>query len=249
MRVEPVGRLAYRMLTDAALRKGPMRILLVEDDSSLAEALTAAMVQRGLAVDHAASSDEAEAYLGAVTHAAVLLDLGLPDDDGLALLRRMRARGNTCPVLVLTARGGVDVRIRGLHDGADDILVKPFDPDELHARILAVLRRQGGYLGTSLTSGRLRFDVETRVAWVGEQRLTLSMRETELLDLLLRRAGKVVPKRLVEDHLFGVGGDLGSNAVEVYVHRLRKRLEDAGSGVAIETVRGVGYLLRAGVQA
>lgn len=141
-------------------------------------------------------------------------------------------------------RGGVDVRIRGLNDGADDILVKPFDPDELHARILAVLRRQGGYLGNALACGALRFDVDTRVAWVGEQRLTLSARETELLDLLLRRLGKVVPKRLVEDHLFGVGGDLGSNAVEVYVHRLRKRLDDAGSGVRIETVRGVGYLLR-----
>ena len=245
MRLEPVGGLAYRQLTDGALRKGPMRILLVEDDAALAEALTAAMVQRGVTVDHAADAEEAEAYLATASHAAVLLDLGLPDDDGLAVLRRMRARNNTCPVLVLTARGGVDVRIRGLHDGADDILVKPFDPDELHARILAVLRRQGGYLGNALACGALRFDVDTRVAWVTERRLTLSVRETELLDLLLRRAGKVVPKRLVEDHLFGLGGDLGSNAVEVYVHRLRKRLKEAGSGVRIETVRGVGYLLRA----
>lgn len=221
-----------------------MRILLIEDDPALAEALTAALLQRGWMVDHAASVEEAEAYLAAIDHAAILLDLGLPDDDGLALLRRIRAAGNVRPVLVLTARGSVDARIRGLNGGADDYLVKPFDPDELHARILAVLRRQGGYLGVSLSCARLVFDVETRVARVGETLLTLSTRETELLELLLRRAGNVVPKRLVEDQLFGTGGDLGSNAVEVYVHRLRKRLDEAGTGTRIDTVRGVGYLMR-----
>lgn len=158
----------------------------------------------------------------------------------------MRARGDVRPVLALTARSRVDARIRGLHGGADDYIVKPFDPDELHARILAVLRRQGGYLGTSLRCGGLVFEAETRTARVGDLLLTLSTRETELLELLLRRAGNVVPKRLVEDHLFGTGGDLGSNAVEVYVHRLRKRLVEAATGVGIATVRGVGYLLRAG---
>ncbi|AIT05227.1 MULTISPECIES: response regulator transcription factor [Sphingomonas] len=222
-----------------------MRILLIEDDAALADALTGALRQRGMTVDHAASIEEAEAYLAAIDHAAVLLDLGLPDGDGLALLRRMRAGGNVRPVLALTARGSVDARIRGLHGGADDYIVKPFDPDELHARILAVLRRQGGYLGVSLSCARLVFDVETRVARVGETLLPLSARETELLELLLRRGGNVVPKRLVEDHLFGAGGDLGSNAVEVYVHRLRKRLDEAETGARIETVRGVGYLLRA----
>lgn len=221
-----------------------MRILLIEDDAALAGALVDALRQRGLTVDHAASAEEAEAYLSAVDHAAILLDLGLPDEDGLALLRRLRAGGNTRPVLVLTARGSVDARIRGLHGGADDYIVKPFDPDELHARILAVLRRQGGYLGVSLSCARLIFDVESRVARVGDRLLTLSARETELLELLLRRAGNVVPKRVVEDQLFGAGGDLGSNAVEVYVHRLRKRLDEAATGARIDTVRGVGYLLR-----
>jgi len=222
-----------------------VRILLVEDDAALAEALVAALLRRGFAVDHARNADEAEAYLSALRHAIVLLDLGLPDDDGLALLGRLRRAGNACPVIVLTARGTVDARIAGLHAGADDYLAKPFDVDELHARILAVLRRQAGYIGRSMRCGALAFDSETRVAHVGDDRLTLSARETELLELLLRRAGNVVAKRLVEDQLFGVDGELGSNAVEVYVHRLRKRLDDGGSGVRIETVRGVGYLLRA----
>jgi len=211
----------------------------------LADALAAALLQRGLTLDHAASLDEAEAYMAAVDHAALLLDLGLPDGDGLAWLRRRRAAGETRPVLVLTARGSVEARVRGLHDGADDYIVKPFDADELHARLLAVLRRQGGYLGVSLTCARLTFDVETRMVRVGDEVLTLSTRETELLELLLRRAGNVVPKRVVEDQLFGAGSDQGSrNAVEVYVHRLRKRLDEAGTGARIETVRGVGYLLR-----
>ena len=211
----------------------------------MAEALGAALLHRGLTMDHAASLDEAEAYMAAVDHAAILLDLGLPDGDGLAWLRRRRAGGETRPVLALTARGSVEARVRGLHDGADDYIVKPFDADELHARLLAVLRRQGGYLGVSLTCARLTFDVETRMVRVGDEVLTLSTRETELLELLLRRAGNVVPKRVVEDQLFGAGGDLGSrNAVEVYVHRLRKRLDEAGTGARIETVRGVGYLLR-----
>ncbi|WP_184035889.1 response regulator [Sphingomonas endophytica] len=222
-----------------------MRILLIEDDRALADALAAALLQRGLTLDHAASLDEAEAYMAAVDHAALLLDLGLPDGDGLAWLRRRRAAGETRPVLVLTARGSVEARVRGLHDGADDYIVKPFDADELHARLLAVLRRQGGYLGVSLTCARLTFDVETRMVRVGDEVLTLSTRETELLELLLRRAGNVVPKRVVEDQLFGAGSDQGSrNAVEVYVHRLRKRLDEAGTGARIETVRGVGYLLR-----
>lgn len=222
-----------------------MRILLIEDDRALAEALTLALAQRGLTIDHARGIEEAGAFMQAAHHAAVLLDLGLPDGDGLMMLRRLRAGGDTRPVLVLSARAGVDARVRALHDGADDYLVKPFDPDELHARILAVLRRQGGYLGVSLTCARLAFDVETRTVRVGDDVLTLSTRETELLELLLRRAGNVVPKRVVEDQLFGAGGDMGSkNAVEVYVHRLRKRLDEAGTGARIDTVRGVGYLLR-----
>lgn len=223
-----------------------LRILLIEDDPDLARGLIDALGTRGLVVDLARDAEEGEAYLRTTDHAAVLLDLGLPDGNGLDLLRRMRARGVSRPVLLLTARGTVEARIQGLNAGADDYIVKPFDTDELYARILAVLRRQGGYLGRSLTCAALTFDVETRLARVGPATLILSARETELLELLLRRQGSVVSKRLAEDQLFGMGGELGSNAIEVYVHRLRKRLIDARTGARIETVRGVGYMIVAG---
>ncbi len=232
------------MLTIVALRKNElMRVLLIEDDDAMAEALVDALSRRGLSVDRARASEEAEAYLGAIDYAAVLLDLGLPDEDGIALLARMRARGDARPVMVLTARGSIDARIRGLNEGADEYMVKPFDVNELHARLLAITRRSGDYVGNSVRCGALEFFIQTRVAYIGARPLALSMRETQLLELLLRRAGKVVPKRVAEDQLFGMDGDLGSNAVEVYVHRLRKRLDDAETGARIETVRGVGYMI------
>jgi two-component system response regulator TctD len=220
-----------------------MRILLVEDEEAVALALADALARRGVAIDRARDRAEGEAYLAAIDYAAILLDLGLPDGDGIELLTAMRARGDTRPVLILTARGSIDARILGLHEGADEYMVKPFDVDELHARLLAVLRRRDGYVGRSLRCGALRFAVDTRAAYAGETPLTLSARETELLEVLLRRAGRVVPKRIVEDHLFGLDGDLGSNAIEVYVHRLRKRLEEAATGTRIETIRGVGYMI------
>ena len=209
----------------------------------MAEALGDALSRRGVSVDRARACEEAEAYLGAIDYAAVLLDLGLPDEDGIALLARMRARGDARPVMVLTARGSIDARIRGLNEGADEYMVKPFDVNELHARLLAITRRSGDYVGNSVRCGALEFFIQTRVAYIGARPLALSVRETQLLELLLRRAGKVVPKRVAEDQLFGMDGDLGSNAVEVYVHRLRKRLDDAATGARIETVRGVGYMI------
>ncbi|MEG3125016.1 response regulator [Sphingomonas sp. GB1N7] len=220
-----------------------MRILLIEDEDMVAMPLIDALSRRGLSLDRARNVEEAEAYLAAIDYAAVLLDLGLPDDDGIDLLIRMRARGDTRPVLVLTARGSIDARILGLNEGADEYMVKPFDVDELNARLLAILRRRDGYAGKSLRCAALEFVVESRMAFIGSQVLSLSVRETELLELLLRRVGKVVPKRVVEDQLFGLDGDLGSNAVEVYVHRLRKRLEDGATGARIDTVRGVGYMI------
>ena len=175
---------------------------------------------------------------------AVILDLGLPDGDGRALLRRLRARKDPIPVLILTARGDLKDRVEGLDAGADDYLTKPFAFDELLARLRAVLRRKGDFQGSDLGFADLSFDVHSRELWVGDAQLLLSPREGELMELLIRRAGQVVSRQLAEDQLFGMSNTLGSNAVEVYIHRLRRKLEDAGAIARIENIRGVGYLLR-----
>ena len=179
-------------------------------------------------------------------YAAIVLDLGLPDEDGLALLRDMRRKHDTTPVLVLTARDGVSDRVTGLREGADDYLAKPFAMEELVARLQALLRRPGNLLGRLLTFGNVSLDTEGRQVFVGGTARAFPARETAVLEILLRRGGNVAPKRLFEDQLFGLSGDVGSNAVEVYVHRLRKMLGDAGARVKIHTVRGVGYLMARG---
>jgi DNA-binding response OmpR family regulator len=220
-----------------------MRVLIVEDDRALAAALADALRGHAIAADLVRDAAAAEDSIAVADYAAVLLDLGLPDEDGLALLKRLRARGDHRPVIVLTARGEISARIAGLDAGADDYLTKPFDLDELHARLMAVLRRQGGYLGRSLVCANLRLDIGSHTAFVGDKVLVLSLREMELLELLLRRVGRVITRRFAEDHLFGMDGSVESNAIEVYVHRLRRRLEGAGAMVTIQTIRGVGYML------
>ncbi len=221
-----------------------MRILIVEDDLELATAIRSAFARRDIASDHAATAEDAGLMIDAMRYAAVILDLGLPDGEGLELLAGLRTRLDPVPVLITTARGEVRDRIQGLEDGADDYLVKPFDFDELFARLQAVLRRKGAFQGNRIAFGNLRFDAPSRELTIEDRPVTLSSRETELIDLLLRRAGRVTTRQLAEDQLFGMSEALNSNAVEVYIHRLRRKLEQAGADVVIETVRGVGYLLR-----
>ncbi|MDN4630798.1 response regulator transcription factor [Sphingomonas sp. PsM26] len=222
-----------------------MRLLMVEDDRELAEALAAALARRGISSDHADTAADALQMAAAARYSAVVLDLGLPDADGLTVLRALRARRDPVPIIVLTARGDTAARIGGLDHGADDYLAKPFDVEELVARLRAVLRRQGGFAGAELTVGNLRFDSTARAVDVDGRVLLLSARELELVDVLLRRPGRVVVKAVIEDQLFGLSEPLGSNAIEVYVHRLRRKLEHAGATIVIETIRGVGYMLRA----
>ena len=222
-----------------------MRLLIVEDSAEMASALSAGLGRRGIAADCAGTSGDAALMLSLAHYVAMILDLGLPDEDGIDLLARLRAAGTAIPILILTARGDVRQRIAGLNAGADDYLVKPIDLDELQARIEAVLRRRDGYGGRTLAYGDMTLDLATREVTLGSSPFVLSARETELLELLLRRSGRVVPKRMAEDQLFGLEDELGSNAIEVYVHRLRRKLEQATAGVRIETVRGVGYMLRA----
>lgn len=220
-----------------------MRLLVVEDNEELACLLEKGLALAGFAVDCALRAGDARQMLGANRYCALVLDLGLPDDDGLHVLQDLRARGDSIPVLILTARSGVSDRVGGLGAGADDYLVKPFAFEELVARLRAILRRPDAMLGKTLAVGNTTFDVESRQVYVNAEPCMMSARELAVLEILMRRGGRVTPKKFVEDHLFGLSGDVGSNAVEVYVHRLRKQLRQAGADLEIHTIRGVGYVL------
>lgn len=220
-----------------------MRVLLVEDSQDLVSLLTKGLAQAGFSTDAVGTVGDARHVLATMKYAAIVLDLGLPDEDGLSLLRDMRRRSDSTPVLVLTARDGVTDRVIGLREGADDYLPKPFAMEELVARLQALLRRPGNLLGKLLTFGNVSLDTEGRQVFIAGTPRAFPARETAVLEILLRRGGNVAPKRLFEDQLFGLSGEVGSNAVEVYVHRLRKMLGDAGASVRIHTVRGVGYLM------
>lgn len=217
-----------------------MRILLVEDDTVLADGLTHVLGQSGYSVTAAASGAYAESALLTQSFDLVILDLGLPDMEGCELLRRLRARKNSIPVLVLTARDALNDRIKGLEWGADDYMVKPFDLRELEARIHALLRRRyGGF--SELKVGRLALDTLNRQLLVDGEPIILSAREYGVLEALLIHAGRVVSKDRIAQRLSAGNEELGDNAIEVYIHRLRKRMETFG--VKIRTVRGLGYLL------
>jgi len=220
-----------------------MRLLVLEDNAELAELVAKGLRSAGYDADILSSADEAANVLRTTFYAALILDLGLPDGDGLELLRELRHRNNPIPVLVLTARGGLRDRVLGLRSGADDYLVKPFALEELVARLEAQLRRPGQLLGSSLRIANLEFDTINRQASIDEQPQMLSARETAVLELLMRGKGRVVSKKQVEDHIFGHSGEVASNAVEVYVHRLRKQLAERGARVQVHTIRGVGYLI------
>ena len=220
-----------------------MKLLVVEDNEELAQLLARRLQTAGYETDLLTTAAEAQTAVTTTRYAAMVLDLGLPDEDGLSVLREIRQRKDPLPVLVLTARGGLQDRVSGLRSGADDYLVKPFAFEELIARLEALLRRPGQLLGRSLQIANLAFDTESRQAFIDDEPQVLSGRETAVLELLMRRKDRVVSKKLVEDNIFGLSGDVPSNAVEVYVHRLRKQLSERGAKIQIHTIRGVGYLM------
>jgi two-component system response regulator TctD len=222
-----------------------MRLMLVEDNEELSKLLVTNLKAAGFDADAVTTAGDAINVLGSTHYAAVILDLGLPDEDGIVVLRGIRAKQSTVPVLILTARDGVNDRVAGLRAGADDYLVKPFAFEELVARLEALMRRPGQLLGRSLELGNLVFDTVGRQLFIDGEPQMLSARELAVLELLMRRSGRVVSKRVVEDQIFGLSTDVGSNAVEVYVHRLRRSLLDLGAQAAIHTIRGVGYLITA----
>ena len=223
-----------------------MRILLVEDEPEIAAGLSARLESDGFTVDRAASLGEAiEAVLGA-PYRAVLLDRRLPDGDGLGLLPVVRTRRPPPPVLLVTALDDIPDRVAGMEAGADDYLVKPFAYDELRARLLARIRRSPAEPpAPPLTVGRLCYDLQEREVRVDARPLHLPRRELAILDSLMRRAGRVVMRERLEAEVYGYDDEIQSNALEAHVSRLRRRLSEAGAGVAIHGVRGVGYMLGA----
>lgn len=221
-----------------------MRILIVEDDRALARSLVALLRAAGHAVDHVATGEDALAVAGGEPYALVVLDVGLPDIDGFAVLAALRRQGVRIPVLMLTARDSLDDRVRGLDLGADDYLRKPFAPEELEARIRALGRRRGGDPTPEIEVGALVLNRSTGEARVADRLLALRRREWAMLDALAIRAGQIVARTTLQAEVFGFDEPVGPNAIEVNITRLRGKL--APDGPVIRTVRGVGYLLDAG---
>lgn len=218
-----------------------MRVLIVEDDPLLGDGLARGLAASGFAVDWFQDGGQADAALATTDYDAVLLDLGLPGRDGIEWLRRWRARGLAMPVLVLTARDALEQRIEGLDTGADDYLIKPCDTAEIAARLRAVRRRTAGRADPVWSHGPLTYRPEAKSAQWHGQPVELTGRETALLELLLASAQRVLPRGVIEDKLYAFGQEIESNALEVHVHHLRRKLHPK----IVRTVRGVGYALGA----
>lgn len=223
-----------------------MRILCIENNATVAAIVKSGLQHAYLAVDHFATAEDGLQAIANVHYDAVVLDLNPPDFDGLTLLKRLRAARNTAPVLILSARNKAAERIVGLDAGADDYLPKPFEVEELVARVRALLRRPSGMMPVELACGNLAYRPDTHVAVVAGQEYALPRREAALLEHLLRNVGRPVSKSTIEDRLYAFGEEVASNAVEVHIHHLRKRLAAMEAEVGILTIRGTGYVLGIG---
>jgi len=220
-----------------------MRLLIIEDNERLAGLIAEGLARHGYACDSARRLSEADDHVATADYDAIILDLGLPDGDGLKWLARARRNARMMPALILTARGALGDRIAGLDAGADDYLVKPAEIDEIAARLRALLRRPGNRAPTVMTSGALAFDTASRMGTVGGKSLDLSRREADLLELLMRREGSVVQRGSIEEALYSFNDPVSPNALEAVISRLRRKLEENGLNERLHTVRGVGYML------
>lgn len=220
-----------------------MRLLLIEDNIRLATFVQEGLDKSGLKTDPVHTAQDGVALIKSEGYDLVILDLGLPDKDGLLLLKDIRSVNKNIPILILTARDALEDRIKGLDGGADDYLLKPFAIEELAARIRALLRRPGQSLGTILETGNVALNTETWTVTVGSRPVRLTRRELDLLEQLLRGTGQVVSKDRIEKRLYSYSDEGSANSIEVLVHRLRHKLERNGASVHIHTLRGIGYLL------
>jgi DNA-binding response OmpR family regulator len=220
-----------------------LRLLVIEDEERLAGILKSKLGEIGFTVDIASSAEDGSIAIELINYDAAVLDLGLPDGDGLIVLTAARAAGKALPILILTARDAVEDKVAGLNAGADDYLTKPFAMTELAARIKALLRRPGGVLGMTLEAGNVRLDTIGRELSVGGNPVRLSRRELAILEQMMRRLGRIIPKAVLEEKLYGIDEEPDSNPIPVHVHHLRRQLEAAGASLAIHTIRGVGYIL------
>jgi two-component system OmpR family response regulator len=221
-----------------------MRLLLAEDEMEMASVLILALRNHDLIVDHVATLAAAQEAIRLTIYDALLLDRHLPDGDGLALVTWMRRSGKAVPAIMLTAQGDLGDRVEGLDAGADDYLAKPFAIEELMARLRAVLRRPGVIETQKLRLGVLQLDLLNREAVVHERRLELPRRELLVLEALMRRAGRTVERRTLQEEVYGMDDEIQSNALDAHVSRLRRKLDDVAAGVEIHTIRGIGYLMR-----
>lgn len=221
-----------------------MRVLIVEDNERLAWLTADGLARRGFACDVALDLAGANAAMDAAAYDAVILDLGLPDGDGLNWLAVRRRQCQAPPALILTARGALEDKVAGLDIGADDYVVKPADIEEIAARVRALLRRPGPRASIVLEAGLLRFDTAARTARYQDAEVELSRRECDLLELLMRRAGAVVRRGAIEEAMYAFNEPVTPNAVEAAISRLRRKLDEAGASGMLNTIRGVGYMLR-----
>lgn len=221
-----------------------MRILLVEDNKRLSEAIRESLYKAGFEADTVTFGEEALAVVHNQAYDAIVLDLGLPDIDGMQVLTSLRARNNVVPVLLLTARADLSDKISGLNSGADDYMIKPFEVDELIARLKALLRRPSKTMGPVVNLGNLSFDTIKRYAQINDNILDLSRREMDLLEQLIYSTDKIVTKKAIEQRIYSYGESGSANSVEVLVHRLRKKLSDHAANIEIHTLKGVGYMMK-----
>jgi DNA-binding response OmpR family regulator len=222
-----------------------MRILLIEDEPEMASVLKTALERQDLVVDHVSTLADAEAMARLGTFDAVVLDRRLPDGDGLSLIPRLRALHVDAPVIALTAMSGLDDRVSGLNAGADDYMVKPFAIEELVARLRALHRRQFTVRAEQAVVGRLTYDFRHREALVEDQALELPRRERLVLETLIRRPGRAIMRSALEEAVYALDDEIGSNALDAHISRLRRKLDDVAAGIEIRAIRNIGYLLRA----